>query len=48
VVSHVRNLEYVFVAGPRDIVRTMTAPYAGVALPPGSVLTDPVSVFGDG
>jgi adenine-specific DNA-methyltransferase len=32
-ISHLRNLEYILVAGPRDIVRAMTAPYDGVSHP---------------
>lgn len=32
-VSHLRNLEYVLVAGPHDKVATMTKPYAGVTDP---------------
>lgn len=32
-VSHLRNLEYVVVAGPEDEVRRVTAPYTGSLLP---------------
>ena len=32
-VSHLRNVEYVLVAGPKDIVMQMTAPYEGVSNP---------------
>lgn len=32
-VSHLRNLEYLVVAGPRRLVARMTAPYAASALP---------------
>lgn len=30
-VSHLRNVEYVLVAGPKDVVSRMTAPYEGVS-----------------
>ena len=32
-VSHLRNVEYVIVAGPKDVVVSMTAPYQGCATP---------------
>jgi adenine-specific DNA-methyltransferase len=32
-VSHLRNLEYVLVAGPKDVVHQMIAPYEGVSRP---------------
>ncbi len=32
-VSHLRNVEYVLVAGEKDVVETMTSPYEGVARP---------------
>jgi adenine-specific DNA-methyltransferase len=32
-VSHLRNVEYVLVAGPKDVVVRMTKPYAGAAQP---------------
>jgi len=32
-VSHLRNVEYVLVAGPKDVVVSMTAPFRGCATP---------------
>ena len=32
-VSHLRNVEYILVAGPKDLVVRMTAPYQGVTRP---------------
>ena len=32
-VSHLRNLEYVLVAGPAELVRRMTKPFEGVSAP---------------
>ena len=32
-VSHLRNVEYVLVAGPKDLVTAMTAPYEGSSTP---------------
>jgi adenine-specific DNA-methyltransferase len=32
-VSHLRNVEYVLVAGPKDVVVSMTAPYEGCSTP---------------
>ena len=36
-VSHLRNLEYVVVAGPKRTVETMTAPYARSAEMPSDL-----------
>ena len=30
-ISHLRNLEYVVIAGPKDVVKEMTVPFAGIA-----------------
>jgi adenine-specific DNA-methyltransferase len=32
-VSHLRNVEYILVAGPKDVVSSMTTPYEGVSSP---------------
>ena len=42
-VSHLRNVEYVLVAGPKDVVTDMTAPYhGGTAVPGGARPRAPV------